>query len=239
MARNTPNQVDHLLWQIIEIGADLAPDQSGRIKLPTERELAERLKVPRPSLRERLAVLETMGFISRAQGSGTYLTFPKPLFLQIYFDAAWRLGFISTEELQRAQLMLIREIAALAATQRVAEDLDLLKEAFARMKDATESEDLLDAHHEFYRSLTLSTRNPVIQLLIEGLGLVLRRVMQQNLQLIRMVPGAQARNLEAHASILTAIENSDPDLARIAIDDFFRGISRERSKVSILYSLDS
>jgi GntR family transcriptional regulator, transcriptional repressor for pyruvate dehydrogenase complex len=239
MARNNPNQVDHLLWQIIEIGADLAPDQNGRIKLPTERELAERLKVPRPSLRERLAVLETMGFISRAQGSGTYLTFPRPVFLQVYFDAAWKLGFISTEELQRAQLMLIREIAALAASQRVPEDVKLLAEAFERMKAAADNEDLLDAHHAFYRALTLSTRNPVIQLLIEGLGLVLRRVTQQNLQLIRMVPGAHARNLESHERIVTAIENSDPDLARIAIDDLFRGISRERGKVSILYSFDS
>jgi GntR family transcriptional regulator, transcriptional repressor for pyruvate dehydrogenase complex len=239
MARNNSNQVDHLLWRIIEIGADLTPDQNGRIRLPAERELADLLKVPRPTLRERLAVLETMGFIERAQGSGTYLTFPRPVFLQVYFDAAWRLGFISIEELQRAQLMLVREIAALAATQRVAEDLKLLGDVLARMRQEAGSEELLDAHHEFYRSLALSTRNPVILLLIEGLSLVLRRVTEQNLQLIRMVPGAHARNLEAHARILAAIENSDPDLARIAIDDFFRGISRERGKVSILYSLDT
>ena len=72
------------------------------------------------------------------------------------------------------------------------------------MKEASGNEEVLDAHHEFYRTLALSTRNPVILLLIEGLSLVLRRVTQQHLQLIRMVPGAQERNLEAHANILIA-----------------------------------
>ena len=235
---NNFNQVDQLLWKIIEIGAGLRPDGEGRIRLPAERQLAEMLDVPRPSLRERLAVLETMGLIDRTQGRGTYLTFPRPVFLQVYFDIAWNLGFISMEELQRTQHMLVREIASVAAGQRVSEDVRAMEQALAQLRKANSHEEQLEAHHEFHRLLAMASRNPVIQLLIEGLSLVLRRVMQHHLHLIQMIPGAFDRNILAHENILDAVKKGDPELATIAVDEYFHGIARERGKVSMLYNTE-
>lgn len=231
---NNGTHTDQILWKIIEIGSKLEPDKLGRIRLPTERHLADLLSVPRPSLRERLAVLETMGLIERTQGSGTYLTFPRPVFLQVYFDIAWYLGFISLEELQRAQHMLVREIAASAALQGLPEDIQAVEGALERMKQANGSEALLEADHDYHRLLAMATRNPVILLLIEGLSLVLRRVLQQHLTLIRMVPGAMERDIQAHENIVEAIRARDPELASLAVDEYFHGIARERGKISML-----
>ena len=45
-------------------------------KLPTERALAERYKVPRSATRKILSGLETTGYITRAVGSGTFVADP-------------------------------------------------------------------------------------------------------------------------------------------------------------------
>mgnify|MGYP003675993319 CR=1 FL=1 len=51
------------------IEGSLEPGQ----KMPTERELAARFDVSRPSIREALNQLETKGLVSRRQGGGTYV----------------------------------------------------------------------------------------------------------------------------------------------------------------------
>jgi GntR family transcriptional repressor for pyruvate dehydrogenase complex len=96
---------------------ELRPDSSGRIKLPTERELADQLGIQRPTLRDRLTVLETLGLLQRVQGSGTYLALPNSRFLQFYFGVALKLGFISIDQIQSAMEMIGREMAGAAAIQ--------------------------------------------------------------------------------------------------------------------------
>ena len=47
-------EADDLLTRIIEIAMRTQADSSGRIRLPTERELSELLQVQRPTVRDRL-----------------------------------------------------------------------------------------------------------------------------------------------------------------------------------------
>lgn len=47
------------------------------VRLPAERELAELLKVSRPTVREALIALEVVGFIQIRMGSGVYLSSQK------------------------------------------------------------------------------------------------------------------------------------------------------------------
>lgn len=61
---------DHLQAMILRGG--LKPGE----KLPSQRDLAEQLGVSRPSLREAISVLETMGLVSVRIGSGVYVASP-------------------------------------------------------------------------------------------------------------------------------------------------------------------
>ena len=47
------------------------------VQLPSERVLAERLEVSRPTLREAKQILTSKGLLSSRQGGGTYVNFTK------------------------------------------------------------------------------------------------------------------------------------------------------------------
>lgn len=62
-----------------EVAAQLKKDlvtclEQGQLRLPTEKELCEKFKVSRQTIRQSLMLLEKEGLISKKQGSGSYLT---------------------------------------------------------------------------------------------------------------------------------------------------------------------
>jgi DNA-binding FadR family transcriptional regulator len=107
-------------------------------KLPTERILAERIKVSRNTVREALTRWEGLGLVERRQGSGTYLKaavsldmLHMPLTLAGGNDFT---GLMRTLEIRRA---LEAEAAALCAVR--ADEDDLAAEAgAARRLDGSE-----------------------------------------------------------------------------------------------------
>ena len=127
---------DDLLVRIIEIAMRTRADDTGRIRLPTERELSEMLDVQRPTVRDRLTILETLGFVERRQGSGTYLSLPNAQFLQFYFEVSLKLGFFSVDQMQRAMEMIGLEMVSNAAIHASAEDIDLLEATVLKLKQA-------------------------------------------------------------------------------------------------------
>ncbi|WP_035758170.1 FadR/GntR family transcriptional regulator [Granulicoccus phenolivorans] len=89
-------------------------------KLPTERELVERLQASRGSIRRALDVLETEGLITRHVGRGTYLADRTPRFV------APTPPDTSPAEIMQARLALEPPLAAIAAQAATQADLDLV-----------------------------------------------------------------------------------------------------------------
>ncbi|PWG61501.1 FadR/GntR family transcriptional regulator [Sediminicurvatus halobius] len=217
-----------------EIIAKLKADTHGRVRLPTERDLARQLRVQRHTLRERLAALESLGLIQRVQGSGTYLVLPQSQFVQMYFEVALKLGYISVEELMRAQEMIEREIAYSAALHASTDEVDAMNRYLERTRSA-EGEGVVDAHHGFHTALARASHNAVIVLLVDGLASVLRHVLERRVENVRQVPGAEERVRETYGAILSAIRYRDPEEARMAMDEHFRVWRRESAKVTTLH----
>ena len=140
--------------------------ESGR--LPTERELSEVLGVNRSTLRERLAALETLGFVRRTQGSGTYLTMPDPGFVQLYFEMALRVNYMTFEQIEETRESLEREVAYSAALNATPEDIRALEDAMRRVLEAKSAEAGAEADYEFHLDLAHATHNPVISLILGG-----------------------------------------------------------------------
>ena len=147
------DDADDLLIRIIEIAMRTKPDENGRVRLPTERELSEVLDVQRPTVRERLTILETLGFVNRIQGSGTYLSLPNAQVLQFYFEVSLKLGFLSLDQIQKALEMIGMEMAMTAAIDASSDELDVLDEILVKMGAAGSVDAFAQCQLDFYIGL--------------------------------------------------------------------------------------
>lgn len=224
---------DDLLAQIINIAMRTRADESGRIRLPTERELSEQLSVQRPTIRDRLTILQTLGFLERRQGSGTYLSLPNAQFLQFYFEVSLKLGFFSVEQMQRAMEMIGLEMVSNAAIHADAADFEQLEKTVQEMKDAVNINQFVEGQFEFHAGLARACHNPVISLLIDGLARVMRAVLLNRVRMLSMVPGAFDRNVDAYYAVVQALQDHEPELARIAQQECYSLWRREAMKISV------
>ncbi|MGE4370652.1 MAG: FadR/GntR family transcriptional regulator [Burkholderiaceae bacterium] len=224
---------DDLLAQIINIAMRTRADESGRIRLPTERELSEQLSVQRPTIRDRLTILQTLGFLERRQGSGTYLSLPNAQFLQFYFEVSLKLGFFSVEQMQRAMEMIGLEMVSNAAIHADAADVEQLQKTVQGMKDAGNINQFVEGQFEFHAGLARACHNPVISLLIDGLARVMRAVLLNRVRMLSMVPGAFDRNVDAYYAVVQALQDHEPELARIAQQECYSLWRREAMKISV------
>lgn len=214
------------------------PDESGRVRLPTERELSETLGVQRPTVRERLTILETMGFVQRRQGSGTFLTLPNSRFLQIYFEIGMKLGFVSAEHMQSAMEMIGLEMVGHAAIRATSKDIDDLGEVVGQLRDAQQIDDYVNGQFEFHAGLARACHNPVLSLVADGMAQVIRTVLRGRVRVLSMVRGAFERNFEAYAGVVQALRDREPEVARIALQEVYSLWRREASKISVLTPMD-
>lgn len=225
---------DDLLVRIIEIAMRTRADESGRIRLPTERELSEILSVQRPTVRDRLTILETLGFVERRQGSGTYLSLPNAQFLQFYFEVSLKLGFFSIDQMQRAMEMIGLEMVSNAAIHASASDIEHLESIVTSLKQAETIHEFVEGQFAFHAGLARACHNPVISLLIDGLARVMRAVLQNRVRMLSMVRGAFDRNVDAYSAVVQALRDHEPELARIAQQECYALWRREAAKVSSL-----
>ena len=146
--------VDRLQTLILDGG--LAPGD----RLPSQRDLAARLGVSRPSLREAIAALETMGLVSVRVGSGVYVAPPA------LRAPPWRFADrCSARDVYEARLGLEGFAARLAAARMDRRGGSLLDEAVDAMSTALERGDVqgMGAADARFHDLVLDlAANPVL-----------------------------------------------------------------------------
>jgi len=149
--------------QMIEANADTPGWQ-----LPSERELAEELKVSRTSIREAVIALEMRGMVEVQGRSGIVVLPTRPS--QINFDA------INTDigpgpfELMEARLAVEASAAALAAQKATNYDIMELEAIIARMTDAQGKGDAAEViDHDFHLSIANLTGNAIIVSMVEAM----------------------------------------------------------------------
>lgn len=144
-------------------------------KLPSERDLAEMLRVSRGSIRDAIRSLELMGLVEARQGTGTIVRETSSNALANPFANALKRRKELVGELLDFRKMLEPPLAARAATHASAEELlemeDILRrqEEKQRQGDAAVAEDA-----EFHYSVALASDNSVVLKVIDILMDVLR-----------------------------------------------------------------
>ncbi len=190
-------------------------------RLPAERELAERLGVSRPSLREAVAELQAKGLLSSRAGAGIYVA---DVLGSAFSEALIRL-FAEHDEAVFDYIAFRRDMEALAAERaaHLASGTDLMviqalmdKMERAHLNPDPSEEAGLDA--EFHLSILEASHNVVMLHMMRSMFDLLREGVFYNRQMMFRQSTTRTALLEQHRAINTALQARDPVAARAAVE---------------------
>jgi len=219
---NLMNTIDpNLLDRLKDFVSVSSLSKDGRLKLPPERTLCEHFDMHRTSVRNVLSVLQSLGFIERKQGSGTFLKMPEPVFIQLYFELALKLNYVSVDHLETAREMFEKEIVQAAAVNHQAHELKKLEVLCDKILTSTDVLEGIQADYEFHELLAIMAKNPAVLIIFQGLSSVLKKVLHQRRILARQSREAQKKTNETHTAIVDAIKTRNRESARQAMHSHF------------------
>ncbi len=190
-------------------------------RLPAERELATSLGVSRASVREAIISLEIGGLVEVRVGSGIFVTTPAAE------PAAAGDAGPGPFELLQARKLIEGEIAAVAARQAAAQDLDYLRRCVERMQAHVEDFAIRESSdREFHLGIAKATGNGSLELAVDGLW-EQRAELWGRLQQHFHTPDLARKTIRDHMAILGAIEARDPEAARAAMHRHIARVVRE------------
>lgn len=217
-------------WRIVleHIEHDLLDGRLGPgDRLPSERELSADLGVGRSSVREALRVLEVMGLIRTATGSGPasgaiVIATPSGGLAALLRLQVAAQGFPLADVVQTRLVLEDAVTATLAAS----ESRDLADAH--RMLDAMDAPDLsaaeflaLDA--QLHLALAESSGNTVIAAMMSGLRTAIESYVLTGAEAIADWDAMASRLRAEHRSIVAAIDAGDATTARALVNDHIAG----------------
>ena len=183
-------------------------------RLPSERDMARRLGVSVPSLREALRTLAVMGVVDTRHGSGTRVADSSANLFRVPFEFLMRLDPIAIGELFETRVLIEVFLAGRAAGNRTAEDLAAMDAALRDMRSAgSDTAAAVEADVRLHEAIAAAGRNRVLHRLMGCLRDEIR------VQMKTAVPGVEDRAamLAYHAEIVEAIRDGNPEEARRAM----------------------
>jgi GntR family transcriptional repressor for pyruvate dehydrogenase complex len=183
-------------------------------KLPSERELAETLRVSRSSIRDAIRGLELMGLVEPRQGAGTIVREISADALVNPFANALKRREALVSELLDFRKMLEPPLAARAAKHASVDEVAEMEEILQRQAEKHDKgEAAIAEDSEFHYSIALASRNSVVLKVLDILMDLLRDTRERSLQ----VEGRPQKSLAGHRRILAAIRRHDAEAAKAAM----------------------
>ena len=213
--------MDQFLEHLLEVISITNPTFSDSIRLPSERDLVAALGVNRSTLRERMAILEAMGFLNRSQGSGTYLAMPKSQLLQLTFEMALKMKYTSIEQIEATREAIEIGMAKSAAENATDEDIKAIEYFLNRLLETTDREYGRELDHAFHMHIGAATHNPVMIMVLDSFSSSLRKVLQVRRHIMAITPKGLERTNQTHIAIFEAIRDHDPERATKAMEQHF------------------
>jgi GntR family transcriptional repressor for pyruvate dehydrogenase complex len=190
-------------------------------KLPPERDLAEKLGVSRPSLRDALAELQERGLLVTRAGAGVFVA---ELLDAAFSDSLVQL-FAAHDEALFDYIAFRRDLEGMTAERaaRYGSDTDLKvidtifrKMDTAHLKRDPSEEAQLDA--EFHMSIAEASHNIVMLHIMRAMFNLLHQGVFYNRQMIFRQRATRDDLLDQHRAINTALQARDPAAARRAAE---------------------
>ncbi|MEQ9693135.1 FCD domain-containing protein [Shimia sp. SDUM112013] len=191
-------------------------------RLPSERDLSDKLGVSRPSLREAIADLQDRGLLVSKAGAGIFVA---DVLGSAFSESLIKL-FSEHDEAVFDYISFRRDMEGLAAERaaRFASDTDLkviqtvfdkMEAAHAKRNPADESR--LDA--DFHLAIIEASHNVIMLHMMRSMYQLLREGVFYNRGIMFKQRTTRSDLLEQHRAINTALQARDPDAARKAVID--------------------
>jgi GntR family transcriptional repressor for pyruvate dehydrogenase complex len=203
-----------------------------------ERDLAQALGVSRPTVREAIKQLVTMGLLEHRQGQGTFVRSineqreANPLAAMIEGHNP------SLEELLEVRMGLEGQAVSLAAQRATPEDLQVLKKALTRMLEENRAGRLgIDEDVSFHMAIAYATKNTVQIHIMKTFYDLLHYGIKENLHYLYEDPANLEMLGQQHTEIFQAIKDHDAEGAYTAMKrhiTFVLNFFQERQRQSIL-----
>lgn len=207
------------LQQMIRSG-ELKPGQ----KLPSQRLLAGQLNVSRPSLREALLTLETLGLVQTLPARGTFVLDPasRPA------SSAWRYDDAhDLRDVFQTRVLIESELCRLAATAMTAPVLSDLNAAAQAFEDAWHAGDLV-AHVEADLAFHLGIASACPNRMLRNLYRTVRQLLTETQR--HPIPNTNSdrmlQSIAEHWAIVEALERGDGAAAGERMRDHVRNTAQ-------------
>ena len=180
-------------------------------KMPAERDLALRMGVSRPVVREAMLALEVLGLIDVRLGAGTFV-------LRLPGESDAPKFSVSPFELLEARLLFEGEAAALAAKHITDEEVAQLEDLVEEIqRENCQLDGKEDADLRFHQVIARAARNAAVERTVLDLW-TLRSTSPECELLQQKARTANVRPVvEEHTAIVDALRDRDPGAARSAM----------------------
>lgn len=189
-------------------------------RLPSERELADKLGVSRPSLRDAIADLADRGLLVSRAGSGIFVA----EVLGSAFSPALTQLFSTHDEAVFDYISFRRDMEGLAAERAAVfgseTDLKLIDTICGKMEAAHQKRDPSDEARldaEFHMAIIEASHNVIMLHMLRSMFDLLRQGVFYNRQMMFKNRITRDQLLDQHRAINAAIQARDPDAARAAV----------------------
>ena len=191
----------------------------GRLKpgdrLPSERALAERMRVSRATLREALRAMQLRGLILSRRGAGNFIAGGRPE------ELAEALHHLALQDIFELRLLIEPSIAALAAQRATRHDLLRLESILQQQEQEVKAKRIAGpTDAAFHSTLAEATHNRALL----QVGATLMKVISPSRNETLQTPERGRLSLASHRRVLEAIRTSDAVEARRAMEEHIRSI---------------
>ncbi len=188
--------------------------EAGRLgpgdRLPTERELAQKMGVSRPSLRSGLRTLQAMGIVTSRRGAGTFIVEGPPRLGRAPLEFLAALHGFTLDQMYEARRMLEVSAAGLAAERATGEQRASMADEITGMFAALDDPQAFLRHDlGFHRAVAAGSGNPIVAAIISTLTEIIWESGRLNMEGMSLRESA-----ETHRRIYEAIRSRSPERAR-------------------------
>jgi DNA-binding FadR family transcriptional regulator len=191
-------------------------------KLPGERDLAVRMEISRPTLREAVRVLVDAGVLEvrRGPGGGMFVASDVVPVELIRLRSTTRMGEVAA--VLEARRLIEPGVVRLAAERATDDDLEALDRSIEQMRAIVErgyrAEDedrFLQLDMQFHLALARAARNPTVEALMR----TLLRQLEIARDMVMHVPLVPEWTIDIHERTLEAVRGGDPDAVAAVMDE--------------------